>query len=58
MKINKIFPHGLCSLLVLMMGTLSAQAEVLEVSAEEQRLLGIEVQEITLAAGASRSPGC
>ena len=28
MKINKIFPHGLCSLLVLMMGTLSTQAEV------------------------------
>jgi len=50
MKINKSLTHGRCGLLVLMMGTWSVQAEVLEVSAEEQRLLGIEVQEVILAA--------
>jgi cobalt-zinc-cadmium efflux system membrane fusion protein len=50
MKIKNSLTHGLSSFLVLMMGTLSVQAEVLEVSAEEQRLLGIEVQEVRMAA--------
>ncbi len=51
MKINKSSAQGLFGLLVLMGVTLSVQAEVLEVSAEEQSLLGIEVQEVILAAG-------
>lgn len=51
MNINKSFPISLGSLWIFMVWAGCVQAEVLQVSAEEQRLLGIEVQEVMLAAG-------